>query len=223
MKIATRIFEILDSIIFGLYDTTVAFFKDTGTYGQGYYYGNQYNYQPVPEASQKIKIKLNHKAFLKLKYYTKHIDIEWGGLIVSTKNGNIITVEDILISHQKASHGHFQMDLNSLGKMIEIIAEKSPKLLEKIRGWCHSHNSMGVFWSGEDNDTFDKLCDYYGDYVVGVVVNKAGEQKWRVDIKTQGFGKLVLDDLKYDVVMNDRKLEEQCKEDIIKHVKRRFL
>ena len=45
-----------------------------------------------------------------------------------------------------------------------------------MRWWWHTHPKMGVFWSGTDTETIDKLAE--GGYVVATVFN----DKKRVEV-----------------------------------------
>lgn len=87
----------------------------------------------------------------------------------------------------------------------------------------NSHHSMGIFWSGEDNDTFKQLCDYYGDYVIGVVVDNKGNQLWRVDLKHKVFGRLIIDNIKPEYVITDPTIEQECIKDIKENLRRGIL
>lgn len=223
MKIIDTIFGVLDTIVFGTTEHIHSFFAPS--YYSTYYY-NQHGQQvngvvQVPQY-QRLKIKVHHKAHLKLQYYTKHVDIEWGGMMVVSKKENLFIVEDILFLPQRATHGDFHLDLDKLGKFLSDLSDTNPSLLPKIRGWAHSHHTLGTFWSSEDDDTFKQLCDYYGDYAIGVVVTKDGKQLWRIDIKHPSFGNIRVDDVKYEIVYSDKSLEKQCIEDINKNLKRRF-
>jgi hypothetical protein len=47
--------------------------------------------------------------------------------------------------------------------------------------WWHSHASMGVFWSGTDNDTIVSHANN-GGFLISIVTNKEGKFKTRFDI-----------------------------------------
>ena len=176
--------------------------------------------QIIELSDRNIRVIVRHRAYAKLRYYTKHVNIEWGGLLVVSTKGNEIIVEDVVFRPQNARRGDFHLDLNNLGQYLAKLADTNPSLLPKLKGWAHSHHSMGTFWSGEDEDTFRQLCNYYGDYVIGVVVDNKGNQLWRVDLKHKVFGRLVIDNIKPEYVITDHSIEQECIKDIKENLNR---
>lgn len=176
----------------------------------------EYNGFFISREIAEIKVKVKYKAYLKLTNYTRKINTEWGGLLVVNKRDNVLVVEDVLLLPQSASLSYFKLNPKELSKALEGYARNSPELLPKLKGWAHSHVNMNVYWSGEDDDTFVGLCRYFGDFVLGVVVNKNKEQRWRVDINTSAFGRMVADNLIAEIILENG----AAKKEYLKEIRR---
>jgi len=108
----------------------------------------------------------------KIWHLTDELDTEWVGVLRGEQEGEDYIITDMLIPKQTNTTAHTQADEALEG--------------DNIIGWIHSHNSMGVFFSGEDSET-------NGTIPVGVVVNKRHDSKAVATFVTQ-CGR----ELKYD-------------------------
>lgn len=59
--------------------------------------------------------------------------------------------------------------------------DKAGESLKDWNVWWHSHSTMGVFWSGTDNNTILEHANN-GGYLISIVTNKEGKFKTRIDI-----------------------------------------
>lgn len=167
-----------------------------------------------------VKIKVYDRAMLKIIYFTRNVQGEVGGLMIVSRVGNNLIVEDVLLLKQKVSGGDFELDAEGLINFTEKIADKNKELLAKIKGWWHSHDTMGTFWSGTDDNQFNTFLSFFGDYCLGVVTNKHGHYRWRLDVNTP-FGQIIYDTMEYSIVYGENKnLEQECRRQIKKMVKK---
>jgi proteasome lid subunit RPN8/RPN11 len=165
---------------------------------------------------------IKNKAQSKIKEYAIQVgNSEIGGLLCgSIKDGSII-IKDAVILSQEKSGGSFEIDDKAL---MDITKEASTKFLESIIGWWHSHSCMGAFWSGTDDDTFKRLCEF-SNICVGIVVSKRGlfgrskiHSRNRIDIKDRNNNYLSLDDLNMEFEDDKFKIN---KKNIVKEIRKK--
>lgn len=128
-----------------------------------------------------IKMKAYNKIF---EYAEKADDLEIGGLILGKidKFGEPI-VKDAICFKQKRTRGAFELDDDDL---MDFTKKASSKRLLSVIGWWHSHGRGFCCWSGDDHDTFIRLCNFFSGFCLGIVVSLGKENnfiKTRLDIK----------------------------------------
>ncbi len=119
----------------------------------------------------------------KIFSYTRSVNAEIGGLLVIEKTEKAIIISDALLFKQKVSSGNVELNPDNLAKQLSKIASKNPEKIEKIMGWWHSHNDMGTFWSSTDDACFKSFLAV-SPVAFGIVVNKSGNLKLRLDVAT---------------------------------------
>ena len=95
-------------------------------------------------------------------------DEEVLGLLVieEGKNGKGLTVVNVITPEQKIGSASCEMVIGETISQKEIPKE----LVPKIKGWWHSHKTMGVFFSTTDDTTLENWASML-PYAVGVVVS----------------------------------------------------
>jgi len=109
---------------------------------------------------------LSSKAYLKLKYYTLEVNGEVIGFLVIDDTDNLL-VEDVILPKQEISST--TCDFNSL--QFDTLISGNNIDISKIKGWFHSHDTMGLGFSHTDDNTIDKLGRRM-PYVVSIVTCK---------------------------------------------------
>ena len=131
-------------------------------------------------------IELNKKAEKRMQEYAKKAgDQEIGGLLLGKKfvDGHF-EVKDAIILKQHRNGTTFCIDDDA---MMDFTKNASDKELESVIGWWHSHAKMDTFYSTDDDATFKRLAEFSGfNACVGVVVNLAKQEHWRVMVLTKG-------------------------------------
>jgi len=146
------------------------------------------------ESNLVTAIPISVDAMKKIYSYAEAVDSEIAGLlVVDTVNGKQV-ISDALIFEQRASSAEVELDIKSVSKEIAKLAKEKKVDIEKIKGWWHSHNDMEVFWSSTDDACFDNMSTI-SSIVYGIVVNKRGDCKSRVDINTE-LGSIKIKNLK---------------------------
>jgi hypothetical protein len=158
---------------------------------------NNYLNQSEQQPSTTIELKLSRKAYEKITSYTQAVETEIGGLLVMDSKDPLL-VKDALIFKQEVSGSETELDSKTLIKYLESMAKRSPRKIESIKGWWHSHAKMAVFWSGTDDTCFSDMLSVMPT-VFGIVVNKSGEMLARVDLRTD-IGNISLNNLKVNIM-----------------------
>lgn len=92
----------------------------------------------------------------------------------------VLVVKDVKIFDQEVSHGHADLDPESIAKFINEVMQNEPDTLSEWRLWWHSHGSMNAFFSGTDTGTIESSTEY--EWLVSVVTNHEGDLVARFDM-----------------------------------------
>ncbi len=119
------------------------------------------------------------------KLCQKYPNVEWSGVMYHTVTGNytdpdnfIMTAEYILLM-DVGSSAYTEYSFSD-PSFAEALSEK-PELMEMKMGHIHSHNTMGVFFSGTDSDELmDNAVNY--NYYLSLIVNNFGKMVARIAI-----------------------------------------
>lgn len=149
-----------------------------------------------------MKIILSQIAKCKITHMIMAVESEIGAMIsgyITTDNN--VYVQDVYMTKQTVSNSDIDFDQDSCNMAVLKAMENDEILI----GWVHSHANMGVFWSGTDVNTINKLIGFTNNFLCSIVSNRKMEVKGRVDyISTSVFGtrQETLDDLKIEVEMD---------------------
>ena len=133
--------------------------------------------KPVYNYKSKPKLIISEEFLEKIKYLcTKISTVEWSGVLLYTIEGTMDNIKELVI-HPKdillmdiGSGAHTSFDYDPV-----VISEgyiDNPEWIdnEYRRGMIHSHNSMAVFYSGEDMSELHDNAHFY-DFYLSVIVN----------------------------------------------------
>lgn len=127
-----------------------------------------------------MELILTRVPALKIKYFTEKAIGEISGMAKShyDEEKDEIVVDDCVIFEQKCTSANTDISDEAMAKFMYKLRQdgENPK---DWNLWWHSHASMGVFWSGTDDQT---IKDEASDYLVSLVTNKKGEFKARLDV-----------------------------------------
>lgn len=159
-------------------------------------------------------LKIQYKALKKMLIASeimlnKHDEEILGYLVIEEgKKGIGLTVTDIIIPEQKTSSVLCKDDNKNPKTFCNIPHE----LIPKIKGWFHSHKTMGLFYSSTDDETLENWC-YKKDYAIGIVVSLPDKLKIYIQ-----RGKPLLTDkqeIEYEI---EYELEEKLRKEIEKEL-----
>ena len=139
--------------------------------------------QPVDAG---VKIQVEVTAMQKLWLWTDYAkgEVSCLGLVeevVSTETGRTtaLVVTDFFLVKQQCTYEETDMDVADVAR---LIAELESKGIDsrKLRCWAHSHGSMSVFWSGQDETCISGLAN--NEWLLSLVVNKRRDTQMRLDL-----------------------------------------
>lgn len=127
------------------------------------------------ELTPKIKLILNDENLHKIMYLCKNIPREeWSGVLFYSVEGSIkkpetmvLTIQDIL-PLDKGTAGYTSYSLDN--RFVEYMMENEEAMDWKV-GHIHSHNVMGVFFSGTDNAELKDNAPNHNFYLSMIVNN----------------------------------------------------
>lgn len=130
-------------------------------------------------SQHKFKLKVTPECLGKIQKTCQRIpDVEWSGVAIykGPQNCSLHDITEIELvdffpmSKDTKAHTDFQYD----AEHIVYMETNGCPADECRRGLIHSHNTMGVFFSGEDNSELEDNSKHY-DYYFSVIVNNKGD------------------------------------------------
>jgi len=116
-------------------------------------------------------------------------------------------IADLFLVKQTCTPASTDMDQENVAKLMVELAAKGQS--DQLRAWVHSHGTLDVFWSNQDDFTIEDLAG--NPYLVSVVVNKAGLVKARVDLFKPV--RVTVDEVPVEVLIPDMGLESECEKE----------
>lgn len=126
-----------------------------------------------------MKLLIEKAADDKIRAYTALCPSEISGLGKIRRDGDDFIVTDVAIFEQSVSGVHSTIPTIALAKFQEDMVKKGESMKDWVL-WWHSHADMSVFFSTTDTDTIAGSTEF--PYLVSLVVNKARENKARIDV-----------------------------------------
>ncbi|MCL4306528.1 hypothetical protein KJZ99_11485 [bacterium] len=140
---------------------------------------------PQPPVDTGIKIQVEATAMQKLWLWTDFAkgEVSCLGLVdevISTETGRTtaLVVTDFYLVKQNCSYEETDMDATDVARLIFELEAKGIDF-RKLRCWAHSHGSMSVFWSGQDESCISGLAN--NEWLLSLVVNKRRDTQMRLD------------------------------------------
>src|SRR4051812_26444210 len=135
----------------------------------------------------KPTIKIDYLVHQKVMHWVNGTNYEVSGLGKLVVEKNEIRVIDAMLLPQKNTAGSTDIEPEDVCKAMFELRDTPGEL----RWWWHSHVNMGVFWSGTDTDTMDKLASQ--GWFLSTVFNKKWE--YRTALKMGKPFQILLDEL----------------------------
>lgn len=170
-----------------------------------------------------IKVVLSALANEKLKHYIDCIEYEISGLgLVEKRDDGSLYVPDIFLLKQEVSGAETDLDSHAVAEFVDEKLQDPDFPIENLKLWWHSHVRMGVFWSGTDVATINRLDTEQSEenWMLSIVGNKLGNRLARLDVYAPH--RMWMNELKIEVE-EDQTLKEAIKKEIEEKVTIRTL
>lgn len=134
-----------------------------------------------------IDIKFKAKAYAKMVYYCQSVGTEVSGFgkinEIKDSTGKITTIEvvDVLLLKQECTAGYTELDEACMSNFVYQLAKKGEDT-SQWKLWWHTHNDFGVFWSGIDDATVERLIKFTNGYLISTCINKKCDIIGRIDV-----------------------------------------
>lgn len=138
---------------------------------------------PYQEFNPDIKVNMPRKVFDQIKYLCSKIaKVEWSGILFYSVKGDItdpenfrINLEDILpMDKGTSAYTEYELDKRFVDYMMD-----NPEAMDWKVGHIHSHNTMGVFFSGTDKSELNDNAVNH-NYYLSLIVNNFMEFEAKV-------------------------------------------
>lgn len=128
--------------------------------------------------TEKPSVSIDYLVHQKIMHWVQNTDKEISGLgKIINDNGKLKVIEAMLLP-QRNTASSTDIEPEDVGKAMFELKDTPGEL----RWWWHSHVNMGVFWSGTDDDTMEKLS------TPGWFVHSVFNKQWQVRTAIQ-YGK----------------------------------
>ncbi len=133
----------------------------------------------VTAMKDEVNVKMPQNFYDKVEYLCKKINtVEWSGILLYSFEGTleqpknlVITLQDIILMDKgSGTYTEYQYNQNGRDPYIDY-RERYPERKEWRIGHIHSHNNMGVFFSGTDNDELKENSSAHVFYLSLIVNN----------------------------------------------------
>ena len=158
------------------------------------------------KVKQNLRVRIDADAMERIWHWTDLAAGEFSCLGTVTDD---VVVGGVQLFDQVCTSASTELDQDALAKF--LVTHQQP---ERVRAWIHSHGTLGVFWSQQDEACIEGLANDI--CLVSIVVNKKREWKARIDI-WQPF-RLTFDDLPLEIRLPDQQLRGECEKLFNAHV-----
>lgn len=101
-------------------------------------------------------------------------EVAWFGEM-ETHPDEVYLITNVSVPYQQASGATVEIEPADLEEYaLEYLEKHGPEAYNRLRVWGHSHNTMGVSPSKQDQDTIDSLCEAVGETFVAIRMNQKG-------------------------------------------------
>ena len=173
------------------------------------------NGTPTSEFNKEIEVIIPENIYLRMVAAVKELakeDLEVGGKMKITydEEKNQLRISDYDFLKQKVSTTDFEIDEEETARwMLEHMDDED---FHEWRGWWHSHHNMSLFWSGTDDQMFNKLLEGEDEYkdCFGIVFTTDGNFRARYDIRTP-YGVCTNDNVEVTIERQETPEEEYAR------------
>lgn len=125
-----------------------------------------------------VGLKIEDIAYQKMMCYTNSVKTEIGWLGTATREGSIFTIHDVFLLNQEVHGATAELTTDGISKLLydELSVRKDyTSLLSNMKVWGHSHNTMTVDPSKQDEMQMEIFEDGGYDFMIRLITNHEGE------------------------------------------------
>ena len=150
----------------------------------------------------------------RLKHWTDIASGEVSCLGLADRTDDGFVVSEVFLLRQTCGAAETEIDQAAVAALL-VDLDTAGIDIARVRFWWHSHATFATFWSGTDAHTIDTLAT--GEWLVSLVVNKAGSRLARLDVCSPA--RVTLDDIPVEVIHEDLGLRETCEREFGERVR----
>ena len=165
---------------------------------------SNYDNQDKAEVEYAIKIRIKKDVEDKIRWFTHNYKEEISAYLTGEIKGGEVIIDGMLFPHQDVTSGSVDTEGKNLVKMRKEYGDECLRII----GHWHSHNTMGAFWSGTD-DEFIKSYSLTKEICVFFV--SSTKSRHRVKLVMNKPFEISLDNLDYEIIWNNQKFEKNLR------------
>ena len=152
-------------------------------------------------SEQLFKIEIDKRVDEIINWFANNYEQEISGWLVGGFEKDTIRITEILFPYQEVGGASVDTDAKALIKLRKEYGDKCLKII----GHFHSHNTMGNFWSGTDDEFISQYMEQR-DKAIFLVSSKKNGHRLRLEVRNPIS--FTMDECDYDVVYDDELGEE---------------
>jgi len=164
-----------------------------------------------------MEVKIIKTVEDKINWLVNNYPEEISAWLVGEIKDDEILINELLFPYQDVSGGSVEVEGKNLVKLRQEYGNKCKKII----GHWHSHNSMGSFFSADDEEFIEK---YMNTKNIAVFIVSSQKSSHRIKLVIRNPINLVIDELDYSVVYKENsKVGKELKKMIKKKVTKRVI
>lgn len=173
----------------------------------------------IKKGKNDLAVNISYHDHARMMQIVESVSGEIGWLSYVTRDKNEFTLVDVFVPPQEVSSTSVDVDSRKFHEVTQQIIDRYGdekaffEILPNLRGFCHSHCNMSVYWSGTDEDGINGLAN--DEFLVSIVMNKKSEIRARIDLFKPL--RIAIDNVPVtiDYSESDKELEEIVKKNVV--------
>jgi hypothetical protein len=130
---------------------------------------------------EKCRIIVSQEAYVQLRAFFDLTNIEVSALGTVRRDEFTFYVDRFFLIKQEGHAGGTDLDQDAMAELVtDLVNSGRNDEATSLHCWFHSHNNMGTFWSGQDEEAISNVG---ADFMVAIVAGKGFELKARIDFR----------------------------------------
>lgn len=147
-----------------------------------------HDFKPTTEINASPRVIIRPQVLIDIQTIISLTDLEVGFFgLVKEHEKNLFEVYEILLPKQDISAATCELTPEGVGELVEHLLTTRPDAYNDMRAWFHSHHTMGVGPSDQDDTQFNELAENCDDYFLRGICNKKGRLKIDLNLIALGF------------------------------------